>query len=122
LGISASANDAAGVAAVRFFVDGTRIATVLDPPYQTVLAVPAGLVPGTRLHIEARAVDFSGLQSIATRDVDVIATGAGVLTGEVYDDTSGLPLEGAAVALVGNDARGLPYTQPTASDGHGRSV
>ena len=120
--ISATAIDIGGVESVRFFLDGTPIATVFDAPYTTVLAVPPGLIAGTRLRVEARAFDFSGLQTLASKDIDIVATGEGVVTGKVLDDGSGLPLEGADVALVGKDARGVPYTQTTVSDSHGRYV
>ena len=120
--ITATAADDTGVASVRFFLDGTRVATVVDPPYLATLSLPSTLPAGTRLHVEARAVDFSGLQSIASQDVDVVAAAAGVLTGEVYDDGSGLPVEGAGVALTGTDAHGVPYAQATVSDVHGRYV
>jgi RHS repeat-associated protein len=118
--ITATAADEIGVASVRFFLDGARIATVFDPPYTTIVSLPSTLPAGTRLHIEARATDFSGLQGAASQDVDVVAAGAGVITGEVYDDRTSLPIEGASVALVGTDARGVPYTQTAESDLRGR--
>ena len=118
--ITALASDDTGVASVRFFLDGTRIATVPDSPYLTTLLVPSTLPAGTRLHLEARAVDFSGLEGIASQDVTIVAAAAGVLTGEVYDDGSGLPVEGATVALLGADARGVPYARTAESDAHGR--
>ncbi|MEN3337502.1 MAG: hypothetical protein V7647_1178, partial [Acidobacteriota bacterium] len=120
--VSAVAADLGGVASVRFFADGVRIATIIDAPYGTLLVVPASAAPGDHVHVEARAIDFSGLQAIATRDVVIVTTGQGVLVGEVYDDNTGLPLEGATAALVGKDARGLAYTQVTLSDTHGRYV
>ncbi len=120
--ISATANDAIGIESVRFFLDGTPIATVLETPYTAVLTVPPGVVAGTRLRVEARASDFSGLQAFSSKDIDIVAAGEGVVTGKVVDDGSGLPLAGASVALVGKDARGVPYAQTTVSDSHGRYV
>ena len=108
--ISATATDAVGVKSVRFSVDGTTFSTVFDPPYRTVLAVPRGLLAGTRLHVDARAVDFSGLQTLASKDIDIVATGEGVVTGKVIDDGTGLPISGANIALVGTDTRGVSYT------------
>ncbi len=120
--VSATVSDLGGVASVRFFVDGKRIATLIDPPYQTTVAVAPGAVGGSRLHVEARALDFAGLEAIDARDVQVIAPGEGVLTGEVYDDNSGLPVEGATASLVGTDSRGVPYSQSALSDARGRYV
>ncbi|MEQ1868665.1 MAG: papain-like cysteine protease family protein [Vicinamibacterales bacterium] len=120
--ILATASDNVGVASVRFFVDGAPSAVVLDPPYSTSLLVPLALPAGARLHVEARATDFSGLQSVAAKNIDIVETGEGVLTGKVIDDGTGLLLGGATVALVGKDARGIPYTQTTVSDAVGRYV
>ena len=103
--MTATASDDTGVASVRFFLDGTRIATVADPPYLATLTLPATLPTGTRLHVEARALDFSGLEAVASQEVNLVAPAAGVVTGEVYDDASGLPIAGASVALLGTDAR-----------------
>ena len=118
--VTATAADDTGVASVRFFLDGTRLATVADPPYLATLTLPATLPTGTRLHVEARALDFSGLEGVASQEVDLVAPAAGVVTGEVYDDASGLPVGGASVALLGTDSRGVPYTQTSESDAHGR--
>jgi PKD repeat protein len=117
---TATAADDTGVASVAFLLDGTRIATVSDPPYRTTISVPSTLQSGAHLHIEARAADFSGLEGIASRDVNIVAPAAGVVTGEVYDDGSGLAIAGAGVALLGTDGRGLPYTQTTVTDARGR--
>ena len=118
--VTATAADDTGVASVAFLLDGTRITTVSDPPYRATVSVPSTLAAGTHLHVEARAADFSGLEGIASRDVNIVAPAAGVITGEVYDDGSGLPVAGASVALLGTDGRGVPYTQTTVSDARGR--
>src|SRR5206468_1277776 len=98
------------------------IAALIDPPYQTMVSVAPGAVGGSRLHVEARALDFAGLEAIDTKDVQVIAPGEGVLTGEVYDDNSGLPVEGATASLLGTDSRGVLYSQSALSDARGRYV
>ena len=53
---------------------------------------------------EARAADYSGLEASDTARVRITAVGRGLVAGEVYDDTSGLPLEGATVLLSGGCA------------------
>jgi len=120
--VSATVSDLGGVASVRFSVDGTRVTTISDPPYQMMLSVAPGLPSGARIHVEARAVDFAGLEAADARDVQVISPGEGVLTGEVYDDGSGLPVEGAIASLHGTDGRGLPYSQTATTDAHGRYI
>ena len=74
--MTATASDDTGVASVAFLLDGTRITTVSDPPYRATVSVPSTLAAGTHLHVEARAADFSGLEGIASRDVNIVAPAA----------------------------------------------
>jgi hypothetical protein len=86
---------------VTFLADGVEIAADPDSPYQTVYTVPASHIVGTQIRFTARAADFAG--NTAGSDpflVRVVAPGAGEISGRVYDDTRGLPVENAAVALV----------------------
>ena len=104
--LSAEAADDAGVAGVTFVVDNVPIATLSQPPYQTEFTLPPGAEPGTLLAIDARAIDFAGLEAADAGQVLVTAAGEGLITGEVYDDTAGLPLAGATVSLSGLDSQG----------------
>jgi PKD repeat protein len=120
LTIAATATDAGGVADVALYVDGVEIARVAQAPYGATYRVPTGAAPGSILHVEARANDFSGNEGSATAETAVVIAGSGLAIGEVYDDTTGLLLPGATVSLVGVDASGAPYTQATQTDGRGR--
>ncbi|MCU0257071.1 MAG: PKD domain-containing protein, partial [Vicinamibacterales bacterium] len=123
LPLAATAQDDTGVAAVVFDVDGAALPAVMTPPYTAAHLVPASALPGSRLSVRARARDFAGNAAEDARPVKVIAPPSstrGVVTGEVYDDTTGLPLPGAAVALTGVDTRGASYSESTTSDERGR--
>ncbi|MFZ4858363.1 MAG: PKD domain-containing protein [Desulfuromonadaceae bacterium] len=76
--------------------------TAIDPERSIELPVPPDAIPGSILHIEVRAVDSSGKVTSATGQAAVVAppTLVGVLTGAVYDDSTGLPLEGASAVLT----------------------
>ncbi|MGE5245573.1 MAG: Ig-like domain-containing protein, partial [Betaproteobacteria bacterium] len=122
--LSALASDNVGVASVSFFVGGASIATITKPPYQTQFVVPPSAA-GSVLRVEAHALNFSGLQAIDTAETQVAtvsALGQGTVTGVAFDDTTGLPLAGAGVSLVGADSRGAPYAQTTTTDAEGRFV
>jgi RHS repeat-associated protein len=120
LPISASATDAGGVSAVEFFVDGVRIGTDLTSPYQVDYPLPASRLPGSLVRLQARAIDFAGLEATASGESRVTAAGQGVIVGEVFDAITGLPLAGASITLLGDDAQGQPYTATATSDAHGR--
>ena len=123
LNLTASAADNRGISQVQFFVDGVKIATDTEAPYAAVFAVPATAPAGRALQLEARAIDFAGLEGTDSQQTQVVSTSSlaqGVVAGEVYDDTTGLPVGGAAIALTGRDAGGDLYTQTTTSDSRGR--
>src|SRR4029077_6938837 len=44
----------------------------------------------------------------------------GVIAGEVYDDTTGLPIAAAVIVFSGPSLTGQPYTQSATSDTRGR--
>ena len=118
--LAATATDATGVAAVVFLVDGAVISTSTSAPYEARYVVPASLPAGARLVLEARASDFSGLESRATREALVVTSdaAAGLVTGKVIDDTTGLPAPGAAVRLLAEGAATL--IDSTTTDDRGR--
>ncbi len=124
LAVQAAAVDAGGVASVVFLVDGLPIVTDLTSPYDAVIALPAGSTPGTRLQIQARAIDYAGLEASDAAEVLVVAApipGRGVIAGAVYDDATGHPIGDAAVQLVSVNGSPIPPTQPQAvTDSLGR--
>ena len=123
--MAASASDNVGVASVSFFVDGARIATVVSPPYDTSYLVPGELPAGAVLQVEARALDGAGLSATDARTATVtttVAPGEGLLLGRVYDDVTGLAVEGALVTVTGRSALGQAYTRVAASDARGGYV
>lgn len=123
LPIAAEATDASGIAGVSFRIgEGLLLGVDVEVPYATSYAVPALLAPGTVIEVVAEATDYAGLKKTATKSVTVLSSDGAVaaVTGEVYDDTTSLPLAGAMVALVGQDASGAPYTQTATADARGR--
>src|SRR4030095_1589518 len=117
LTLSAAASDNIGVAGVAFFVDGVHVSTSSAAPYAFTITVDPAAIAGSILHLEARAVDFSGLQTTATGQTLVItgaSAGQGIVTGEVYDDGAGLPLAGGAASLVGHESNGAAHSETAA--------
>ena len=123
LSLTASAFDGRGVSKVDFYVDGVKIASDTQAPYAAAFHVPENAQAGRSLQLEARAVDFSGLEGTDSRQALIVSASSladGVMTGEVYDDTSGLPVAGATITLTGVDAGGRAYSQSASSDSRGR--
>ena len=123
LSLSATASDNVGVATVALLVDGAQLRTLTTPPYEASYVVPRTMPPGTMLRLAAVATDFSSNEGRAAAETRVVApnvAGLGVVTGEVYADRTGLPLEGATVAIMGADATGTPYDRSTVTDRRGR--
>jgi RHS repeat-associated protein len=120
LRLTATAQDEGGISAVEFYLDGVRIASDASAPYQVDYALPAGRLPGALLRLQARAVDFAGLDATAIAESRVTAAGKGVIAGEVFDATTGLPLAEVSITLAGQDAQGRVYNAVATSDAHGR--
>ncbi|HEX7019740.1 MAG TPA: PKD domain-containing protein, partial [Gemmatimonadaceae bacterium] len=108
--VSATAADDGGIAAVVFTVDNALLGAITSPPYEASYQVPASAVPGTSFRIEARAIDFAGLEGSAVRltQLAVPPSTDGFLVGEVYDDSTGLPLGGATITVRRADGSGEP--------------
>ena len=123
--LTAQAQDNVGLASVRLVVDGATVATFTGPPFSFTYPLGASQSAGTILSLRADATDLSGLTASATGQTLIVSpasAGQGVLTGEVYDDTTGLAVGGATVQLTGTDATGAPYAGTTLSDARGRWV
>jgi hypothetical protein len=101
--LPATATDNIGVASVAFFVNGVLVATDTQEPYQASFLLTPGINPGAQLLVQAQATDFSGLEAFDSAETLVTAApipGRGIITGEVYDDSTGLPVEAAAIQLL----------------------
>jgi PKD repeat protein len=121
--LSATASDNVKVAAVTFLVGDVAIATRLDPPYEADFVVPSTRHAGAVLQVRALAIDSSNLEATSDKQVRIVeatAVGTGVVVGEVYDDSTSLPLAGVTVALAGNDDAGTPYNVVTTTDARGQ--
>lgn len=119
--LSASALDNVGMMKIIFFADGVPFAEDPDAPYEAVFTLPESKPVGSKVVLVAQAVDFAGNRTnSATVYALVIAARTGFLVGEVYDDTTGLPVPGATVSAV--LAGGKPLAEPAAatSDSRGR--
>lgn len=119
--LSASALDNVGMMKIIFFADGVPFTEDPDAPYEATFTLPASKPVGSKVVLAAQAVDFAGNRTnSATVYALVIEARTGFLVGEVYDDTTGLPVPGAAVSVV--VAGGKPPAEPVAatSDGRGR--
>ncbi|UCF67930.1 MAG: hypothetical protein JSV80_01140, partial [Acidobacteriota bacterium] len=99
----AAADDDVGVAAVTFYVDGLLAGTDNSAPYRATFRVPDDALVGDLLPVEAHAIDFADLESIDRAEIEIVEpppAGSAILAGAVYDDTTGLPIEGALVRLI----------------------
>ncbi len=123
LNMTATATDAGGVASVDFLVNDLVVGTSVSAPFSAQYPVASSVPVGTLLQLRAVARDFSGNEAFATATTAVVGTSMltrSVVVGEVYDDTAGLPLIGASVAIDGTDSAGQPYTAQTITDARGR--
>jgi hypothetical protein len=116
LPVTISAGDDKGIASVELLLAHNRVAYFTTAVSQTVnLPLPDVATVGMELIVELQAFDLSGNPASASSTVTVVTRGQGVLTGAVYDDSTGLPLPGATVRLALN---GQPE-QTVTTDSHG---
>jgi len=117
LPVTLKVTDDRGVALVEIYLAHQKAATFASPLDQVVeLPLPAGAESGMQLVVEVRAVDAVGNPATASAESMVAVLGQGVITGAVYDDTTGLPLQGATVTV---SAAGKPQ-RDTLTDRRGR--
>ncbi|MEQ1730215.1 MAG: Ig-like domain-containing protein, partial [Vicinamibacterales bacterium] len=117
--------DATGVASVAFTQGTAVLQTLQSTPFSITYTIPIQSQPGDAIDLTAEATNFANLKARVTKTVRVKAATQitlGVVTGEVYDDTTSLPLAGVTVDLTGVDAQGAAYTDTTQSDARGRFV
>jgi len=117
LPLTISASDDKGVASVELLLAHNRVATFTSSVSQTInLPLPDAVTAGMELVVELKATDQSGNQATAATTVSVVTRGQGVLTGAVYDDSTGLPVPAATVTL----ALSGQTEQSATTDSHGR--
>lgn len=105
--LRAEAMDDEAVTRVRFVANGTEVASLFAPPYETQLTVPTGI---NSLAIEATATDTVGRTTTAVRALSVIPDPNTTATGRVLT-INGQPVANANVTVFDN------LTAQTASDG-----
>ncbi|MGC4081090.1 MAG: PKD domain-containing protein [Vicinamibacterales bacterium] len=121
--LDAQVADSGGVASVAFSQGNGLFRTLLASPFTTTYTIPLQAQAGSTIDITAEATNFANLTARDTKSIQVRAvaqTTIGVLTGEVYDDSTSLPIENAQVDLTGVDATGTPYSATTTTDARGR--
>ncbi len=123
LTLTADATDLDGVADV-VFTQGLAVLAADDaPPFSATYNVPVGTTPGTTIAFTAEATDLTDTKASDTKSVTIQAAPTltrGVITGEVYDDTTSVPIANAVVALTGVDRTGVPYAETAETDSRGR--
>ncbi|MDR4506574.1 MAG: Ig-like domain-containing protein [Candidatus Scalindua sp.] len=116
--INVKATDDVGVSSVSFYADGSQVISDTAQPFETTVTIPLDAELGTIVSIRVEATDFSNNVSTKTAMIEVTSRltrlGNGFLTGEVYDDSTGLFLEGANVSIIGEDHSSVN------TDKHGR--
>ena len=125
IALTATATDSGGVASVSFKVAGVTVGTDADAPYAASYILSPTLAPGTSVEVIAEAADFAGLTATASRNIVIGAptqVQEAAVRGEVFDDTTGLPIADVTVALSGSSSAGIAYTQTTTTDARGRYV
>ena len=99
------------LAQIDVYVNHTLAATYFAPnPGTFDVPMPEGIDAGMAVLLEVVVTDCSGNQTTTSDWLDIEVTGTGVVAGEVYDDTTGRPLEGADVTFMGDDGSALSLT------------
>ena len=99
------------LAQIDAYVNHTLAATYFAPAPGTFdVPMPEGIDAGMAVLLEVVVTDCSGNQTTTSDWLDIEETGTGVVAGEVYDDKTGRPLEGADVTFIGADGSALSLT------------
>ncbi len=94
-----TATDEIGITSVAFQLNGTTVATLLAPPYTANVTAPTTANPGDTLTLTVVVTNTAGNTSGSARGIQVVL--AGVVTGQVLSDATGLPFTGATVQTIG---------------------
>jgi hypothetical protein len=98
-----NATDNIGVASVVIQLNGATVATLTTVPYTTTFTAPTTANAGDTLTLTASVFDAAGNVNSSARGIQVVP--AGVVTGQVLSDATGLPFTGAAVQVLGATAQ-----------------
>jgi hypothetical protein len=98
-----NATDNIGVAAVVIQLNGATVATLTTAPYSTTFTVPTSANAGDTLTLTASVFDLAGNVNSSARGIQIVP--AGVVTGQVLSDATGLPFTGATVQILGASAQ-----------------
>src|SRR5574341_1084920 len=114
LGISTSAIDATGITLIEVSANGMPLwsftpISELSTQNSFSYTVSPDLVSGSGVGLLARVYDAAGNTGTAAAQVQITGgpSGPGFIQGEVYDDSKGLRLEGAAADFFATDGHGL---------------
>jgi Bacterial Ig-like domain/Bacterial Ig domain len=101
---SLTASDSpSGITTVVFQLNGATLATLSLPPYTVTFTAPATANAGDTLTLSVSVADAAGNANSSARGIQVVL--AGVVTGQVLSDATGLPFVGASVQTVGGNGQ-----------------
>jgi len=104
LTITPSITDDRNVATIEVMVDHRVVETLQAPPDEPLyIPIPDDLTAGMDALVEIVVTDSSGNQTRTEKLVSLKPPGEGVLTGEVYNDQTGLPLQEAEITILSPD-------------------
>lgn len=103
---TASVTDNSTVVSVIFRLDGALLAELPAAPYSVDFLAPETVPVGTLLTLTVEARDAAGNVGTASQQVKVVSDG--VVVGQVLDDTTGLPVQGARVVVAGREETVVP--------------
>ena len=92
-------SDVAPIASVVFQLNGSTIGTSTTPPYTINVTAPTTAASGSTLTLTAVVTDIAGNSTSANKGIQVVS--AGVIVGQVLSDSTGLPLAGASLNVIG---------------------
>jgi len=95
-----ASDNLSGITAVVFQLNGTILATLAAPPYTVTFTAPTTANAGDTLTLTVSVSDAAGNTTRSSaRGIQVVL--AGVVTGQVLSDATGLPFVGAFVQAIG---------------------
>jgi RHS repeat-associated protein len=98
-----TASSLSGITAVVFQLNGSTLSTLNSPPYSITFSAPTTATAGSTLTLTVSAADAAGNANSSARGIQVVL--AGVVTGQVLADATGLPLAGAIVQIEGGSGQ-----------------
>src|SRR5260370_10870959 len=94
-----ASDNLSGITAVVFRLNGATVSTLAAPPYTVTFTAPTTANAGDTLTLTVSVSDAAGNANSSSRGIQVVL--AGVATGQVLSDASGLPFAGASVQTIG---------------------